>query len=87
MGAGARWVCHRARRSRSIHARESGYFRRRGNRFHITMKGDRVTVMLNEKIVIKDVQLPGIPAKGPIGSQDHGDAVEFANVFIKELQP
>jgi hypothetical protein len=51
------------------------------------MKGDRVTVMLNEKIVIKDVQLPGIPAKGPIGSQDHGDAVEFANVFIKELQP
>jgi hypothetical protein len=33
------------------------------------------------------VQLPGIPAKGPIGLQDHGDAVEFTNVFIKELEP
>ena len=57
------------------------------NRFYITMKGDRVTVMLNDKIVINHVQLPDIAAKGPIGLQHHGDAVEFTNVFIKELQP
>ena len=49
--------------------------------------GDRVTVMLNDKIVIHNAQLPGIAAKGPIGLQHHGDAVEFTYVFIKELQP
>jgi hypothetical protein len=57
------------------------------NRFHITMKGDRLTVMLNDKIVIRDVQLRDIPVKGPIGLQHHGDAVEFTNIFVKELQP
>ena len=53
------------------------------NRFHITLKGDRLTVVLNEKTVIKDVQLGGLPARGAIGLQHHGDAVEFANIFIK----
>ena len=57
------------------------------NRFYVTLKGDRVTVMLNDKIVINNVQLRDIPANGPIGLQHHGDAVEFTNVFIKELQP
>jgi hypothetical protein len=37
--------------------------------------------------VINHAQLPDIAAKGPIGLQHHGDAVEFTNVFIKELQP
>ena len=55
------------------------------NRFHITLKGDRLTVMLNDKIVLRNVQLPGLAAKGALGLQHHGDAVEFANVFIKEL--
>jgi len=55
------------------------------NRFHITMKGDRLTVLLNDKLVIDQAQLPGIAAKGPIGLQHHGDAVEFTNLFIKEL--
>jgi hypothetical protein len=51
------------------------------------MKGDRLTVMLNDKIVIRNAQLQDIPVKGPIGLQHHGDAVEFANIFIKDLQP
>jgi len=55
------------------------------NRFVITMRGDRLTVLLNGKTVIDDAQLPGIPARGPIGLQHHGDPVEFANLFIKEL--
>jgi hypothetical protein len=55
------------------------------NRFHITMKGDRVTVELNGKVVIDEAQLPGIAPRGPIGLQHHGDSVEFANLFIKEL--
>ena len=54
------------------------------NRFHITMKGDRLTVLLNGQLVIDNAQLPGIPERGPIGLQDHGDPLEFANLYIKE---
>ena len=51
----------------------------------ITMKKDRVTVVLNGQTVIDDTPLPGLPARGPIGLQHHGDPVEFTNLFIKEL--
>jgi hypothetical protein len=56
------------------------------NRFTITMKGDRVTVNLNGQTVIENAQLPGVPRRGPIALQDHGDAIQFANIFIKELE-
>jgi hypothetical protein len=56
------------------------------NRFHITMKGDRLTVVLNGKTVIENAQLPGVPAKGPIALQHHGDTVQFGNLFIRELK-
>lgn len=55
------------------------------NRFVITLKGDRVSVVLNEKKVIEDAQLPGIAARGPIGLEHHNEAVEFGNLFIREL--
>jgi hypothetical protein len=55
------------------------------NRFVITMKGDRATVVLNGQTVIDNAQLPGVAAEGPIGLQYLGDAVEFANLFVKEL--
>jgi sugar lactone lactonase YvrE len=55
------------------------------NRFRITMKGDRLTVALNEKTVIENAQLPGIPVRGPIALQHHGDPIQFANIYIKEL--
>jgi len=55
------------------------------NRFVITMKGDRLTVELNGKLVLENAQLPGVPLKGPIALQHHGDTIEFANLFIKEL--
>ena len=55
------------------------------NRTMITIKGDRLTVQLNGQTVIKDAQLPGVPAEGPIGFQHHGSAIDFANVWIKEL--
>ncbi len=55
------------------------------NRFEATVKGDRVTVILNGEKVIDNVRLPDMPAKGPIGLQHHGDPVEFRNFFIKEL--
>ncbi len=55
------------------------------NRFVITMRKDRLTVVLNGKTVIDDTQMPGLPARGPIGLQHHGDPVQFTNLFIKEL--
>jgi len=64
------------------------------NTFHIVMKGDRLTVILNEKLVIDNAQLPDIPVQGPIALQHHGDRkdgewgasfVQFRRIFIKEL--
>jgi hypothetical protein len=54
------------------------------NRTMITLKGDRLSVSLNGRVVIDNAQLPGIPAKGPIGLQHHGSAIDFANLWIKE---
>ena len=66
------------------------------NRFEITMRGERLTVVLNGKKVIENAQLPGIPPRGRIALQHHGgfrdgkyrpssSLVQFKNVFIKEL--
>jgi hypothetical protein len=55
------------------------------NRFIITMRGDRLTVNLNGETVIENAQLPGVPARGPLALQHHGDPIEFANLFIREL--
>ena len=55
------------------------------NRFIITMRGDRLTVDLNGKLVLENAQLPGVAERGPIALQHHGDPIEFANIFIKEL--
>jgi hypothetical protein len=55
------------------------------NRFKITVKGDTITIVLNGKTVIRETRLPGMPESGPIKLQHHGDSLEFANIFIKEL--
>jgi len=57
------------------------------NRFHITMRGERLTVVLNGVTVIEDAELPGVAAEGPLALQNHGDPVQFANIFIRELPP
>jgi len=68
------------------------------NEFEITLRGDRLTVVLNDKTVIKNAQLPGIPARGPIGLQHHGgykdgkytgppSLVQFRNIRIKPIEP
>ncbi|MFC7337952.1 DUF1080 domain-containing protein [Haloferula chungangensis] len=54
------------------------------NRTMIILKGDRLSVMLNDEMVIENAQLPEIPAEGPIGLQHHGHAIDFANVWIRE---
>jgi hypothetical protein len=66
------------------------------NEFEITLKGDRLTVVLNGKTVIENAELPGIPARGPIALQHHGgyrdgkylgppSLVQFRNIRIKPL--
>ena len=62
------------------------------NRFHVIMRGDRVTVWLNGVKVVDDVVLENywdrrrpIFFKGQIELQCHGDPVEWRNIFIREL--
>jgi len=66
------------------------------NEFVITLVGERLTVQLNGIEVIKNAELPGIPAEGPIFLQHHGSfkdgkftgppsLVQFRNIRIKEL--
>lgn len=66
------------------------------NSFEITLKKDRLTVVLNGVTVIENAELPGIPARGPIGLQHHGgyadgkytgppSLVQFRNIRIKRL--
>ncbi len=66
------------------------------NAFELTMKGDRLTVVLNGVTVLENAQLPGIPAKGPLALQHHGSKkdgvwssppslVQFRNVYVREL--
>jgi hypothetical protein len=55
------------------------------NRFIITVQGQYVSAELNGQRILDRVELPDLPARGPIGLQYHGDPIEFANLFVKEL--
>ena len=55
------------------------------NRFVITMIKDRVTLVLNGETVIDKAQLPDVPPRGALALQNHGDPVEFRNLFLKDL--
>jgi hypothetical protein len=67
------------------------------NAFDITMRGDRLTVVLNGVTVIESAQLPGVPARGAIALQHHGQMkdgawtappslVQFRNIAIRETR-
>jgi len=68
------------------------------NAFDVTVKGDRVNVLLNGKKVIENARVPGIPKTGPITLQHHGgknkktgkfspasSLIQFRNIYIKRL--
>ena len=68
----------------------------RWNTFLISIRGERLTVVLNGQTVIDDAQLPGVPPTGPIGLQHHGgfnkktgqysaasSLIQFRNISIK----
>lgn len=55
------------------------------NRFEIALVGDRLTVVLNEQRVIDRARLPGLADSGPIALQNGTGVVEFANLYVREL--
>jgi hypothetical protein len=57
------------------------------NRFHITLAGELLTVVLNDQKVIERARLPGVPPRGRIGLQNHGAPIQFANIYVRELKP
>jgi putative heme-binding domain-containing protein len=54
------------------------------NRMEITMRGDRLSVVLNGETVITNAELPGVPARGPIGLQHGHGRVQFRNLWVRE---
>ncbi|QDU40727.1 hypothetical protein Mal4_50870 [Maioricimonas rarisocia] len=67
------------------------------NTFEIIMVGDRLTVLLNDHLIIENARLPDVPERGRIALQHHGgrnadgtykpasSLVQFRNIWIKEL--
>ena len=64
------------------------------NRFHVIMRGDKVTVWLNGELVVDNVTLENYwDRKRPIFFKEqielpcHGDPTEWRNIFIRPLPP
>jgi hypothetical protein len=62
------------------------------NSFVITLVGDKVTVIFNDKLVVDGAPLPNyfdkgqpLPATGPIQLQTHGGEIRWRNVFLREI--
>jgi Domain of Unknown Function (DUF1080) len=61
------------------------------NSFELTVKGDKISLVYNgEKVIDADIStnkdMQKRPKKGYIGLQNHGSAVEFRRVEIRELE-
>ena len=62
------------------------------NKFRVLMTGARVSVWLNDKLVVDhailenyyDRKLP-VPVQGPIQLQTHGGEIRWRNVFLREI--
>ena len=62
------------------------------NHFRIVMVGSRVSVWLNDKLVVDHALLENyydrknaIPAKGPIELQTHGGEIRWRNIYLREI--
>jgi hypothetical protein len=64
------------------------------NAFRIVMVGSRVSVWLNQQLVVDHAimenyygrEIP-IPARGPIQLQTHGGEIRWRNIFLREIPP
>jgi len=64
------------------------------NSFRIIMVGARVSVWLNDKLVVDHAIMENyydrkrpVPPKGPIQLQTHGGEIRWRNLFIREISP
>jgi hypothetical protein len=64
------------------------------NKFRIIQVGQRVTVWLNDKLVVDHARLENfwnrklpLLKKGPIQLQTHGGEIRWRNIFIREIPP
>jgi hypothetical protein len=62
------------------------------NKFRIIMVGERVTIWLNDKLVVDHARLENyykrdipLPKAGPIQLQTHGGEIRWKNIFIREI--
>lgn len=62
------------------------------NKFHILMVGERVTIHLNDRLVVHHARLENyfsrkspVPKTGPIQLQTHGGEIRWRNLFIREI--
>ncbi len=62
------------------------------NHFRIVMVGDRVSVWLNDKLVVDHAVLENyydrtqpVPVRGPIELQTHGAEIRWRNIFVREI--
>jgi hypothetical protein len=62
------------------------------NHFRIVMVSDRVSVWLNDKLVVDHAVLENyydrkqpVPASGPIELQTHGAEIRWRNIFVREI--
>jgi hypothetical protein len=63
------------------------------NHFRIVMVGERVSVWLNEQLVVDHARLENyfdsarpLLARGPIQLQTHGGEIRWRNVFVREIE-
>lgn len=62
------------------------------NKFRIVMTGARVSIWLNDQLVVDHALLENyydrkapVPARGPIQLQTHGGEIRWRNIFIREI--
>ncbi|MFM9116229.1 MAG: DUF1080 domain-containing protein [Planctomycetota bacterium] len=64
------------------------------NKFRLVMVGERVTVYLNDRLVVRHARLENywdraraLPKTGPLQLQTHGGEIRWRNILVRDLEP